>query len=335
LKAGDFASEQTLREYVEHDVSNFVVQCLLATTRDPKHFEDILVALAPSITSGYIVDKSNKRRGVLFRTVEASVKHDVKEKELLGLIVKGFQSLQGENHQCHGLADCIPMLLDVIPAENDGDRPWIDASGARTIHYLLKFNPDLCKDTLKGILRHSVSDLEMLAKDGLGSRCVWDGILDGPSSKSPVFASAITKLFSKLRGRWIALASDRVGHHVVKKLFRSLPGMDAKQQLVIELIEGKTRLNGCAMGRSVMDACNVEVFVSSGEKEWSRTVSKMLEKGEWLNEIVDKGPSRRSFDAVNNGKKRKGGPNGGKATPSVVESILETLKVPSQKKPHK
>jgi hypothetical protein len=131
----------------------------------------------------------------------------------------------------------------------------------------------------------SHDDLELIAKDGLGSRCIMDGILDGPMSEE-IFAKAAKNLLQKLSGRWVALASDRVGHHAVKKLFKSLTSVDDKAELAAELAQGMNRLGGSSMGRSVMEACALDKFLE-GEKPWKDAIKKLQEKDKWLHEIIE------------------------------------------------
>lgn len=112
-----------------------------------------------------------------------------------------------------------------------------------------------------------------------------DGILDGPMHEK-AFAKAPRQLLEKLGGRWVALATDRVGHHTVKKLFRSL-GVEDKVKLVVELSQSTNRLSGSSMGRNVMEACSVSQYLSKGENEWKNTIRKELSREQWLQEIVE------------------------------------------------
>ena len=350
VKSGDFLSHSTLKEYVEHDVGNFIVQSILATTRNSHQLQKVLTALRPLIVNGFLVDASRKRRGILWRAVEAVANYHVNEKEILTHIRDGFQSLRiDESQQCKGFADCVPLLVDMKPPSAADGRIRLDVTGARTVHHLLRFEPKYCRDTLKGILRLSSTDLELLAKDGLGSRCLWDGILESPSVKDPVFASAIKQIFLKLKGRWVSLASDRIGHHSVKKIFKALNNMNDRRQLVDELSHGKARLNGCAMGRSVMEVCYMQTYVEEGENEWRKKVTKMVHKEKLLKEIEAAEPSaartkkkrkRKRGKSSNKGEGEEEGEGvagdsaqGNKERKtSTVSSIMDTLTMPSGKK---
>mmetsp|Transcript_11214 Transcript_11214/g.15772 ORF Transcript_11214/g.15772 Transcript_11214/m.15772 type:complete len:195 (+) Transcript_11214:721-1305(+) len=187
----------------------------------------------------------------------------------------------------------------------------------------------------------SQDSLELIAKDGLGSRCIMDGILDGPV-KEPVFSMAARTLLDKLQGRWLALSVDRVGHHTVKKLFRALPDMDDQAALVEELSRGINRLSGTSMGRSVMEDCAVKEYLE-GIAVWKNAVSKILRRDEWLNEITGDNDGEQGNPTGKKKRKRKrrglktstedGGeddtedaPNK-KSASSAVSSIMEVMSV--------
>ena len=212
----------------------------------------------------------------------------------------------------------------------------MNVPGAQCIRSLLSFQPGLCGDTLKGIVRLSSEDLEALSKDGLGSRCVWDGILDNPVVQTDEnFRSVTKKLAGKLQGRWVSIASDRIGQHVVRKLFASLTDVDVGKQLVIELSSGKARLNGSAMGRSVMESCFVHEFIAKGEKEWTTLVRKMHQKYTLAKEIFEEvdpvsaerpdRKRRKKTDGEHQAKRKQ------KLSTMSVDAIMRTLTIPSSK----
>merc|ERR1712113_127861 len=122
-----------------------------------------------------------------------------------------------------------------------------------------------------------------------------DGILEGPV-KTPIFANATKDLREKLSGHWASLATDRVGHHIVKKLFKFLPKIDDKAELVEELVNGGNRLRGNAMGRSVIEWCAVEMY-KENKKDWRNKVGKMFSSREesFIAEII---PDHRKQDAA-------------------------------------
>ena len=107
-----------------------------------------------------------------------------------------------------------------------------------------------------------------------------DALLDGPAK-----ALASKLLLPKLSGRLSFLAAERVGHHVVIKLFRALPSMEDKAVLCAELSHSLNRLGSNAMGRSVMVSCAVKEY-SEGEKTWKEALAKQKEKELWLKEIL-------------------------------------------------
>jgi nucleolar protein 9 len=343
LKAGKFLVPATLQEYVEHNVRNFVVQTALSTVRTAPCAEDILTVVSPLLRSGLILDAEKRRRGVLWRAVEAAATHGVYQKELIQDIVHGFESLRSScvppssSKRIRDLKECVPLLLSIALPEQNGGRLAVNVPGVQCVRSLLSFPPGLCGDTLKGVVRLSIEELEALAKDGLGSRCVWDGILDNPAAQSDEnFCSATKKLAGKLQGRWVAIASDRIGQHVVQKLFAALTDIGGRTQLVSELASGKARLNGSAMGRSVMETCFVHEFIAKGEKEWTAMVKKMLHKStlakEIFDEVVDQAPverpdrkRRKAVDEDHQPKRKQ------KPSTMSVDAIMRTLTIPCSK----
>lgn len=291
----------SLVEYVEHDVSNFVVQALLSTIRSKDQAELLLKGVEKLVANGYVVNPANKRIGILWRATELAAKFHIHQESLLkairigcGLTVKstsdeaagdeGKKKKPRQKASSIPLQDCMPYLLNLQVPLRDGDRVTLGVEGTRAVFHLMRFSPRLCDGVLEGLTeKMSQYELELLAKDGLGSRCVWDGILDGGSEKN--FLKAAKSLLLKLRGRWVALASHRVGHHCVIKLFRLLD-IEDKAILISELADMFNRLEGSAMGRSVIKACAVDAFLD-GESTWHNALRKMQKDEDFLNEIVE------------------------------------------------
>jgi hypothetical protein len=122
-----------------------------------------------------------------------------------------------------------------------------------------------------------------------------DGLLDGPSK-----STASKLLLPKLSGRISFLAAERVGHHVVIKLFRALP-LEEKAALSLELSHSLNRLGGNAMGRSVMVSCAVKEYLE-GEVVWKSALAKQEEKDNWLKDIMGESDNE---DTEKSKKKRK------------------------------
>mmetsp|Transcript_16977 Transcript_16977/g.38975 ORF Transcript_16977/g.38975 Transcript_16977/m.38975 type:complete len:815 (+) Transcript_16977:114-2558(+) len=315
LKSGDFLTAQTMQDYVAHPVSNFVVQTMLTTVRSKEQAETVLKATEKVISSGVAIDPAKKRRGILWRATELASKYRTEQDGLLKAIRLGFLAVKGDSSNTESttdnseggkkkkqrkkassveLKDCIPMLIGLKRNPDDDQRITLDAAGCRSVHHMLRFSPRLCQDVLEGIITEmSAEDLVSISRDGLGSRCIMDGILDGPM-KTTIFATATKDLREKLVGSWASLATDRVGHHTVKKLFTSLPKIDDKSKLVEELVDGGNRLRGNTMGRSVIDSCLVDAY-EENRKEWRHRVGKLMTASEdkFLAEVTGKPENKK------------------------------------------
>ena len=314
-RAGRFYDAATFREYAEHNVSNFVMQSLFVTVRSRQQADELLKCLEPLVSSGYILNKSNRRGGLLWRASEMCVKYNVGQDGLLHAIRVGFTALTGndnddketeegadtnegmdgkkmrhkkrkreEEEALLSFKECVPLLIGLKAPEKEGGRAMLDVAGARTIYHILHFPPKLCRDALDGITKgFSAQELEWIANDGLGSRCIMDAITEGKNEKKQ---KALRQLVEKLSGRWVALSVERVGHHLVQNLFRALTSLDDKATLACELARGINRLGGNAMGRKVMATCAVKEFME-GEDTWKEEVRKQARKEEILKELAE------------------------------------------------
>ncbi|KAL3780072.1 hypothetical protein HJC23_007321 [Cyclotella cryptica] len=313
--AGGFYDEDTLREYAYHSVSNFVVQAVLNTARSKSQVGKLVKCLTGIIEDGSTLkftgddstgNGTNKRMGIVWRAMEmcATRGSSQDQEQMLHALMRGYASISSTPDDKHvendaskrkkrskakGLSaeECIPLLLGLKPSNADegggfdqGIRLVLDPAGARALHHIFHFSERLRSDWVKGLVRvYGQEDLVKIANDGLGSRCIMDGLLDGPSN-----SVASKLLFAKLSGRLLFLAAERVGHHVVMKLFRALP-LEEKAALSLELSQSLNRLGSNAMGRSVMVSCAVKEYLE-GENVWKAALAKQEEKDNWLKEIV-------------------------------------------------
>lgn len=94
------------------------------------------------------------------------------------------------------------------------------------------------------------------------------------------------------------MAVDRVGHHIVAKIFK-LCSLAKKLEMSLELVKEKNRLSGNSMGRSVMKTCFLHQLMES-EHSWRERISKEAEAEQFvLNIAVQDGIKKKR-------KRRKG-----------------------------
>lgn len=193
LERGGFDKPTTMQEYVEHPVSNFVVQTLLATARTKEQAELLWSAVERTISTGYVLDSRNNRRGILWRAVEMAAKHGVCQQSILKAIRVGMgmsekpqeeddvkdisvedgkkRKKKRQKEMAIPMQECVTNLVGLKPPESDGGRVTLDAAGSRALHHLLRFEPRFCNDVLEGIVENFTNEeVEFIAKDGLGSR---------------------------------------------------------------------------------------------------------------------------------------------------------------------
>ena len=169
----------------------------------------------------------------------------------------------------------------------------------------------------------------------LASFSIMDAILDGPRDE-PAFVKARKIILSKLSGQWAMLAVDRVGTHIVKKLFRGLTDWEDKAILTAELVQYLNRLGGNAMGRSVVDACAVKEFME-GEDAWKAAIRKIQQREEFVEDILAAGSTIKDGDHKKKRKRKKHGKEKAadddhtvrqkKSRKTNVESIVNVISV--------
>ncbi|KAL7458024.1 hypothetical protein ACHAWC_009527 [Mediolabrus comicus] len=336
---GGFYDEATLREYIYHGVSNFVVQALLNSVRNRNQANRMVKCLCPIIEDGTLLQpksyeaagengekKNIQRMGIVWRAVEMCSNNGSSQdqEQLIHALMRGFASANastdnnievgkkdsdGKKHKkrskSKGLSakDCIPLLLGFTPSNNEeepyssGERLTLNAAGARTLFHIFQFTERLRTDWVSGFMKlYATNDLVKIANDGLGSRCIMDGLLDGPAKEV-----ASKALYPTLLSRIPYLSAERVGHHVVMKLFRALP-YDDKAVMSAELSHSLNRLGSNAMGRAVMASCAVKEYLE-GETAWKEALAKQKVNEDWFQEII--GEDGGSGDEAEGASKKK------------------------------
>lgn len=158
---GGFYEENTLREYIRHGVSNFVVQTLLASVRSKSQASRMVKCLCSIVEDGSVLttkaiqpkddkDESVKgkpncpRMGVVWRAFEmcASIGSAQDQEQILSALFRGYASVTASTPQediddskkdeekkrkkrsrAKGLSanECIPLLLGLAPGSNAGE----------------------------------------------------------------------------------------------------------------------------------------------------------------------------------------------------------------------
>ena len=194
---GGFYDETTLREYIQHGVSNFVVQTLLMSVRSKDQASRMAKCLCGIVEDGSLVNVN--RVGVIWRAFEmcATQGSSQDQERILSALSRGFasafsgaSSLQEERNEdstgeenkrkrrstAKGLSaeECIPHLLGLPPgsdaSERENNRLTVNVEGARALYHILYFKERLRSDWVKGIFHiYGPEELSKIANDGLGS----------------------------------------------------------------------------------------------------------------------------------------------------------------------
>ncbi len=162
-KIGGFYDEATMREYVCHGVSNFVVQSLLVSSRNKNQVSKLVKCLCGIVEDGSILnakqrilDESlnnddgeqtslhgkNRRMGIIWRALEmcASKGSPQDQEQIIHALMRGYASTvastdcnddkegskRKKRSKSKGMSvqDCIPLLLGLTPSKTDGTKEY-------------------------------------------------------------------------------------------------------------------------------------------------------------------------------------------------------------------
>lgn len=163
-KIGGFYDEATMKEYVSHGVSNFVVQTLLVSARDKNQTSKLVKCLCGILEDGSILNAKhrnldkmkndndeepsshgkNQRMGIIWRAFEmcASKGSTQDQEQLIHALMRGYASTASmdsnddkegskrkKRSKAKGLSveGCIPLLLGLTPSKPDDVQEYSSA----------------------------------------------------------------------------------------------------------------------------------------------------------------------------------------------------------------
>jgi len=324
LQEGQFLT--SLQDYVEHNVSNFVIQTFLATARKETQAQAMGKACLPLIENGLIVDATKRRRGVLWRLAEMALRFRDVQPDIVNCLLVWKNQVA-------------PALLGVQRKSSSsgvgGRHITVNVEGTRALHYFLQFDEGKENDKhpiIESLFALPSDDLAALAQDGLSSRCVWDALFLPSIYKRSCVVKARTRLVKHLRGKWTMLATDRIGHHMVIKLFRSFSDIKLREVLTEELSQEMYRLKGNNMGRSVVKEFELNTYTYS-KSDWTKMMQNQMDSQQWFqDEIMDKKPKRKSISGSTVSSSCSDAKRSKTIVTTSVDSIFDALTIPKKQK---
>ena len=250
----------------KHPVSNFVLQALLAATKDPEHVSSTLGEL--SQVFGTLLHE--KRSGVVAATLAACARLKVAEKDGAKALARGL-TLKMEARK-EGRSQLAPALF------------WLDTPnygrcsvlGSAMFQTLFKFNADCVPMFSESLV--SMTDVEVfkVCQDSAGSRAI-EAFLASPSQKQNLKKEFI----AKLNGRWAQLGLSPVGSHVLEACYREA---DARgKELILSGLAGQEGpLNATRHGPILMRRLGVTQFKAAPDqwKSKQKTAETMMSEFE-------------------------------------------------------
>jgi len=201
--------------------------------------------------------------------------------------------------------ECVHYLLCYQPPASEASTQYITLhpNGARIVHHLLNSchtSNHFQKRLVKAVLSYDTSDLIHMAKDGMGSVCILDALL--LNARRATTAVTLLERFLPLDSSegyqscpLATLATDRIGHHVLLKLYDALPESN-RLRMVEQLSHSTSKLTGNAMGRKVSETVNLGEFTLNGEDGWQEAQKKRNDNLNFLEDMISTKESKRTSE---------------------------------------
>ncbi|KAJ3208037.1 Nucleolar protein 9 [Entophlyctis luteolus] len=251
-----------------HHVANFVVQHLLANTRNGTQVRILLEEILGEDRSGIEKLFFRNRAGVIIKILEASAKHVAHQKEVFESFLSAFHVKTDEHKKrIIQLVLCQQTVEDFDAA---GEKPLVkrfDYHGVSMAEHLLDFAEDYSKMLLASFMAIPSSEVLTWLTTALGSR-IYEKILQSECAPQ----GAKKKLIYSLHTHFTHLAIDKYGSHVVDACWRAAD-IEAKERIAEELAKSKSMLEASFTGRFVFKNCRVDRYITDSAKSRRRDAS--------------------------------------------------------------
>ncbi|KAJ3300786.1 Nucleolar protein 9 [Borealophlyctis nickersoniae] len=245
---------QHLLDLCRHPVANFVVQQLIANTKNATQVEVLFDELAEGIEKLLL----SNRTGVVVKLVEASARHKAYQKEILKSLCVALHANTNEERK-----QLLNLILHLQPYEAymSGTRRTPNLQGALIAALILTFDEEHSKLIVDSYMSTPTDTTYSYIFDPITSRVV-EAILISPH----VSLKIKRKILRNLQGKFVDMAKDKYGSHMVDKCW-AVADLALKEEIAQELAAASTSLAQNFHGKFVLRNCKIEAF-KQGRKEW-------------------------------------------------------------------
>ncbi|TPX70190.1 hypothetical protein SpCBS45565_g01889 [Spizellomyces sp. 'palustris'] len=298
-----------LQDWCLHPVANFVVQQLIAQTRNGTQLRVILDEMLPFLEE--VVVGRQQRAGLVVKVCEACVRHRVYQKEVVKAICASLHVSTLEERKKIAL-----LLLAMRPLERWYENDAPNLQGSLILQKLLEFDEESNKVIVDSFMALPVETTVRWSQDAVASH-----LLETLLITSTLNTKAKRKLIRGWLGSFVPMACNKYGSHVVDKCW-AVADLALKEKMAEELVKSFDRLRNDHFGRFVARNCKLENFKRRRE-EWVERLAGVEKKKDMFGEFFD--------DADKQGKKvvatEQGAANGTEGESKADEDPLWTTHI--------
>ncbi|KAI9103148.1 armadillo-type protein [Phlyctochytrium arcticum] len=268
-----------LKELCEGPVSNFVVQQLLAQTRNGTQLRVVMDEILTFFKSLMKVS----RAGLIVRICEACVKHRVCQKEVIKAITMALlPDHHDDSDATVGLYErrmLVQLILNfqTLNAYSDESKP--NLHGSLILQKLLLFDAEPAKIVIDSFMSLPVERFLKWSQDPIGSHLV-ETLLLCPG----LHQKAKRKIIRTFVGHYPTLACNKYGSHIVDKCW-AVADITLKEVIAEDLNKQIKRLRDDHFGRFVVRNCRLDQFAKQRE-EWMERLSGIDRKKSMFDDIL-------------------------------------------------
>jgi nucleolar protein 9 len=229
-------------EFCRDAVANFVVQRLIACTRDGPQVEMLFDALAPHFPELL----SSMRGGVVLKLIEACQQKGVCQEKMVKRFVGTLESVRKQQE---------PAIVTLLSTGNVQGENY-SRMGCMIAQTLFRFNTSN-RFLTESFLSLDTKIIKEMARDMAGSRLL-EAFLDHCPH------NLRKKFIEKLHAHFAELASHKCASHVVEKCY-AVADLQQKEKIAAELAADKS-LGSNVFGRFILKNCKVYKFQQKNSK---------------------------------------------------------------------
>ncbi|KAI9317229.1 armadillo-type protein [Dichotomocladium elegans] len=275
--------------YSKHAVANYVIQSVLSNARDSSQLKEMAAELG-----GFKFLLETGKYGVIRSLVEASVKLGVLQAEVMGWLIEAFGLKTDEDKK--QFANCLIRMkpLEVyqeLSADEKTSSQNFHIQGSLIFQEVMKMPSEQHSVLVGSFLSQKPEDTLKWCFSPLGSRA-FESILRSDEVNIKV-KKRVTK---NLEGRFVALAKDKFGSHIIERCWE-VADINTKEQIATELLKKEYDLADHYIGKCILWSCRIDQF-KRRRQEWIEREKGLEKRKKMFEDILEE-------DGKAGNKKRK------------------------------